>query len=117
MTVTHRTSSPWQAQVGHRDGEAGHGGATAGPGHRIGTGRDATWRTAAVIISQSGSDLNPHGPDLQKQLVTDSAVVLANRILAGQGMILMCPRGDSHLTYMTPVTITTEFTLVSGGAR
>jgi site-specific DNA recombinase len=28
-----------------------------------------------------------------------------------------CPRGDSQLTYTTPVALTTEFTLDAGGAR
>jgi hypothetical protein len=28
----------------------------------------------------------------------------------------MCPRGDSQLTYTTPVTLATEFTLLNGGA-
>jgi len=29
----------------------------------------------------------------------------------------VCPRGESHLTYMIPVTITGDFTLVSGEGR
>ena len=32
-------------------------------------------------------------------------------------MITMCPKGTRTLTSMTPVTITTEFSLVSGDAR
>jgi hypothetical protein len=32
-------------------------------------------------------------------------------------VIISCPRPDSYLTYMTPVTLTTEFSLVGVGAR
>jgi hypothetical protein len=28
-----------------------------------------------------------------------------------------CPRRESHLTYMIDIALTTEFTLVAGGAR
>ena len=31
-------------------------------------------------------------------------------------MITMCPRTESHLTYMIPIALTTEFVL-DGGAR
>jgi hypothetical protein len=31
-------------------------------------------------------------------------------------MIVMCPRPDSHLTYMIPITLTKEFVL-DGGSR
>jgi hypothetical protein len=48
----------------------------------------------AVTVSQSGPDSNPHGPDLQKRRMCDSAEVLANDISAGQAMIMMCPRPD-----------------------
>jgi hypothetical protein len=47
---------------------------------------------AAVTVSQSGSDLNPHSPDLRKPSAGDPAEVLANGISAGQAMIMMCPR-------------------------
>jgi hypothetical protein len=29
----------------------------------------------------------------------------------------MCPRADLHLTYTTPIALTTEFALSSAGAR
>jgi hypothetical protein len=45
-----------------------------------------------VTIPQSGPVLNPHGPELRKQLVPDSTEILANGISAGQAMIMMCPR-------------------------
>jgi hypothetical protein len=32
-------------------------------------------------------------------------------------MIAMCPRTDSHLTYMIPIALTAEFSLVSEGER
>jgi hypothetical protein len=32
-------------------------------------------------------------------------------------MITMCPRGESQLTYMTLIVLTTEFVLKIGGAR
>jgi hypothetical protein len=32
-----------------------------------------------------------------------------------RAMITMCPRPESHLTYMAPVTIATEFTLADRG--
>ena len=35
--------------------------------------------------------------------------MLSNDISAGQAMITMCPRSESHLTYMSSVTFTTEF--------
>ena len=32
-------------------------------------------------------------------------------------MIMMCPRTDSHLTYMIDIALSTEFTIAAGGAR
>jgi hypothetical protein len=32
-------------------------------------------------------------------------------------MITMCPRTDSHLTYMIDIALTTEFAITAGGAR
>jgi hypothetical protein len=32
-------------------------------------------------------------------------------------MITMCPRPDTHLTYMINIALTTEFALDAGGAR
>jgi hypothetical protein len=32
-------------------------------------------------------------------------------------MIAMCPRPDTHLTYMIDIALTTEFTLAAGGTR
>ena len=32
-------------------------------------------------------------------------------------MITMCPRTDTHLTYMIDIALTTEFALATGGAR
>jgi hypothetical protein len=32
-------------------------------------------------------------------------------------MIAMCPRSDTHLTYMIDIALTAEFALAAGGAR
>jgi len=32
-------------------------------------------------------------------------------------MITMCPRSDSHLTYMIDIALTTEFAITAGSAR
>jgi len=32
-------------------------------------------------------------------------------------MIMMCPRTDTHLTYMIDIALTTEFSIAAGGGR
>ena len=32
-------------------------------------------------------------------------------------MIAMCPRSDSHLTYMIDIALTTQFAITAGGVR
>jgi hypothetical protein len=32
-------------------------------------------------------------------------------------MIMMCPRSDTHLSYMIDIALTAEFTLAAGGVR
>ena len=32
-------------------------------------------------------------------------------------MIMMCPRTDTHLTYVIDIALTTEFALAAGGVR
>jgi hypothetical protein len=43
--------------------------------------------------------------------------MLANGASAGQALTAMCPRTDTHLTYMIDIALTTEFSLATGGAR
>jgi hypothetical protein len=43
--------------------------------------------------------------------------MLANSVSAGQVLMTVCPRSDSHLTYMIDIALTTEFSLATGGAR
>jgi hypothetical protein len=38
--------------------------------------------------------------------------VLPNDISAGQAMMTMCPRTDTHLNYMIDIALTTEFLLL-----
>jgi hypothetical protein len=74
-------------------------------------------RATAVTVPQLGPVLNPHGPDLRKQPSSDCREVLSNDVSAGQAMITMCPRADSHLTYMINIALTTEFAITAGGVR
>ena len=43
--------------------------------------------------------------------------MLANGVSAGQVLMMVCPRTDTHLNYMIDIALTMEFTLASGGAR
>jgi hypothetical protein len=61
--------------------------------------------------------LNPYAPDLRKSAIREGGDALAIAISAGQVMIAMCPRTDTHLTYMINITLTMEFALAAGGAR
>jgi hypothetical protein len=60
----------------------------------------------------SERDLNPHGCDLQVWL-------LDFRVGAGPQVreLHMCPRPESQLTYMIDIALTTDFSLIAGGAR
>ena len=66
------------------------------------------------VVWSLGSLWNPHGADLWKQRAVDSCGALSNGISAGQAMIMECPRPELQLTYMNPVSLTTEFTLGPG---
>ena len=69
----------------------------------------------------------PPSRELKRRLTTqagDSSLDGENappRIQAGAKSAKMhvdlCPRGDSQLTYTTPIALTTEFTLTSSGGR
>jgi len=43
--------------------------------------------------------------------------MLANGVSAGQVLMMVCPRGDTHLTYMIDIALTTEFSLITSSAR
>jgi hypothetical protein len=43
--------------------------------------------------------------------------MLANGVSAGQVLMMVCPRTDTHLTYMIDIALTTEFALAAGGVR
>jgi hypothetical protein len=60
--------------------------------------------------------LNPYAPDLRKSAIREGGDALAIAISAGQVMIAMCPRPDTHFTYMINITLTTEFVLPPRGA-
>jgi hypothetical protein len=40
-----------------------------------------------------------------------------HNISAAQALMMMCPRTDTHLTYMIDIALTTEFALAAGGVR
>jgi hypothetical protein len=42
--------------------------------------------------------------------------MLANGVSAGQVLMMVCPRTDTHLTYMTNITLNTEFVVPPRGA-
>jgi hypothetical protein len=47
-------------------------------------------------------------------------LTLANacpRRIPGQALIMMCPRSDTHLTYMINIALTKEFSLAADGGR
>jgi hypothetical protein len=71
----------------------------------------------AVTVLRSNADLNPHEPDLRKPADGDAVPISPHKIPAGQAMIAMCPRTDTHLTYMINIAMKTEFSLAAGGAR
>ena len=69
-----------------------------------------------VTVRRFGPDLNRHGPDLRKPAQPDPRWTLSHEISAGQAMLAMCPRRDTHLAYMIDIALTTEFSLAAGGA-
>jgi hypothetical protein len=81
-------------------------------------GNPSDWRRPLLVtISRPGPDLNPHGPDLRKPVQLGPCWTLSHGISAGQALLAMCPRPDTHLTYTINIALTTEFTLTAGGAR
>ena len=67
--------------------------------------------------SRSEPDLDLYGPDLRKPVASDSNNVRPNDLFAGQAVIMMCPRSDSHLTYAIDIVLTTKFAITADGAR
>lgn len=69
-----------------------------------------------VTVPRSEPDLNPNVSDLRKVSEAGQFLSRAYDVSAGQFMIAMCPRADSHLTYLIPIVLTTDFVL-DGGPR
>lgn len=70
----------------------------------------------SVIVPRSGSDLNPYGPDLQRSTTRTLPGIRPTDVFAGQAILPMCPRPDTHLSYMIDIALTAEFSLAAGGA-
>jgi hypothetical protein len=95
---------------------AGYGQKSAKPEPRLSLIRPVRAAAACYRSAMLGR-LEPHGPGLRKLAAPDSCKVLLHGISAGQVMITMCPRTDSHPTYMIDIALTTEFALAAADAR
>jgi hypothetical protein len=87
-------------------------------------GREASagnWRSSSlfwdVTVPRYEAELNPHSPDLRRSAIERFPEAGYIGVSAGQRVGTMCPRPDTHLTYMINIVLTTEFPIPAGGAR
>jgi hypothetical protein len=65
------------------------------------------------LLVNSGSELNPHGVDLQQR----QPCMKARKHRRRSELEDTCPRGEPDLTYMIDIALTTEFAIHAGGER
>jgi hypothetical protein len=90
-----------------RDADSGAAGEGSDAVRVRGISRPA-WRLKRCLTTQAG-EISPEGETALPRVQAGAE--------PGKMRGFVCPRSESHLTYMIDIPLTTEFSLASGGAR